>query len=54
MVPVYPERIIVVLLPVQTDASVAAAVPPTLCGSTVTVAGVELAAEQTPLVTTAR
>jgi len=54
MVPIYPVTVIVVELPVHKVAAVAVAVPPTETGFMVTVVVVELAAEQTPLVNTAR
>ena len=54
LLPIFPERVIVVKLPAHNVDSVAEAVPPTLIGSTVTLVTLEFAAEQTPLVTTAR
>ena len=41
MVPVFPVKEMVVLVPEQTDVAVAVAVPPTETGSTVTVVAVE-------------
>ena len=52
--PVNPVSVIVVLPLAQKVAVPAVAVPPTDVGLTVTVAVLEFAAEQTPLVTTAR
>jgi hypothetical protein len=52
--PVWPLRLIVVDDPLQTSELAGAALPPTDAESTVTVAALELADEQTPLVTTAR
>jgi hypothetical protein len=54
IVPVLPASVIVVPLPLHTVEAVAVAVPPTEAASTVTLFVVELAAEHTPLVTTAR
>ena len=51
--PVLPVKVIVVELPLQTGLGKAEAAPPTEVGFTVTVAVVELALVQTPLVTTA-
>lgn len=47
--PVCPLSVIVALVPLQIVAVAVLAVPPTLSGSTLTVAGVELALEHTPL-----
>ena len=52
--PVCPLTLIVVLFPAHTGLTAASAVPPTLAGSTVTVATLELALGQAPLCTTAR
>jgi len=54
IVPVWPLTLTVVVLPVQIVLEAAVAVPPTDAGLTVTVAVVELAAAQAPLVITAR
>src|ERR1017187_4638949 len=52
--PVWPLRLMVVLVPRQICGALAVAVPPTDTKSTVTSATNEFVAEQTPLVTTAR
>jgi hypothetical protein len=53
MVPVYPETVTVVLLPVQIGDAAAVALPPQLARLTVTKAVVEYADGQLPLVTLA-
>src|SRR4029079_17538916 len=52
--PACPLKLMLAVLPAQMVVGVAAAVPPTLAGSTVTVAPTEVSGGQTPLCTTAR
>jgi hypothetical protein len=52
--PVWPPSVIVVAEPLQTVEAVAAVMPPTLMGLTVTVAGLDSSAAQYPLWTIAR
>src|SRR5690349_18395569 len=54
MVRVWPVRLMVVPESLHSSGAVALVVPPTVVGSTLTVLGLELAAAQTPLCTTAR